>query len=205
MKTKQSNETALAEREQLPMETIMRTMKDHTEVRLVKIMHPFRHSPCTAVPYLDLARAFSYDESAIRKMIHRTPWIKKHSVQVIMSGADGKFYPHLCLLKEAATGILFKIQPERCKDPDIAAHIDQRQEELIYIVEDALTGKQTMTVDDYKKIRLAADLIPRIAKTDDHDLKELLYQQLEATVGHSVPRPVKKLPLFDRQGEGKEK
>lgn len=190
--------TALIEREFLPSETFFRTLSDQTQMRIVKIISPYTNQPVTAIPYLDFAKALSYDEESIRQMIYRSKWLKNHSITCIIQAVDGKFRAQLCLLEEAVLGIFMKLEPGRCKNPDIGAHIDQRQEELIYLLKSALQAQQTMTVDHYKSIRLAADLIPRISKCDDPDLKEILYQQLEATLGCSVPRPVKRLPLFDK-------
>lgn len=200
-----SNELAvndLQDREYLPLDTFIRTLSDRTEVRIVKIIHPFRNQPVTILPYLDLAKAFSYDEESIRQMIFRTPWVKKHTITCVIQAVDGKFRAQLCLLYEGVLGIFLKLQPGRCKDPWVAEHINQRQEELILLLSDALNNKQTsLTVDRYKSSRLAADLIARITKTEDLALREILYQELEATLGRSVPRPARpSMPLFEKTG-----
>jgi hypothetical protein len=186
--SKQAKNLSL-ETEYLPVETFFRTLSDQTEVRIIKILHPITGQPVTIMPYLDLAKALSYDKESIRQMIYRTPWVKKHSVTCIIQAADGKYYPTLCLFEEGVVGIFMKLDPSRCKDKEIANNIDQRQEELVYLLKSALTGKQALTVDEYKKIRLSMDLVGKIEKTKDPDLREVLYQQLE----RNENRPIKRL------------
>jgi hypothetical protein len=60
-----------------------------------------------------------------------------------MEATDGKFYKTLCVFEQAALGIFMKLQPKRCKDPDVAAKIDALQEELILVLHDALKGYRT--------------------------------------------------------------
>jgi hypothetical protein len=62
-----------------------------------------------------------------------------------MSSVDGKMRSNLCIFEEAMLGVFMKLQPQRCKDKDVAARIDQLQEEMILTLRDVLRGYKTQT------------------------------------------------------------
>ncbi len=165
-------------REQIPVAVIDKMLGGKSQVRVAIVQHPTRNEPAPCVPYTDYAEAFSYDEEAIRKMIRRTPWLEKHSVTSIMEATDGKLYSTLCLFEEGALGLFFKLQPKRCKDPDVAARVDQIQEELILVLRDALRGYRQDNGGGYKsqdgflpRPGLTMDAISDLCKEADKYLK----------------------------------
>ena len=164
-------------REQIPVAVISKVLGEESKVRVVIVQHPTRNEPAPCVPYLDYAAAFSYDEESIRKMIQRTPWLQRHSTTSILEGVDGKLRAQLCLFEEGALGLFFKLQPKRCKDPDVSARIDQIQEELILVLRDALRGYKT-SQGGYKsedgflpRPGLTMDAISTLCKEADKYLK----------------------------------
>lgn len=127
--------------ELLPMEMID-TLFGECDVRIAIAIHPITKEPAGCISYKDLARALTYEESAIKKMIYRTSWLKKYSTGVIMSSVDGKMRTHLCLFEQGALGVVQKLQPTRCKNPEIGRKLDQKQEELTLILHKTLKGYQ---------------------------------------------------------------
>ena len=136
-------------KEQLPA-TVISKVLGGKDIRVVIAEHPVTKEMAPCVPYLDYARAFTYDEATIFKLINRSNWIKRYIVTAIMEvasnasdGRGGGYLKTLCLFEEGALGLFFKLQPSRCKDPDVAARVDQLQEELILVLRDALRGFRT--------------------------------------------------------------
>lgn len=127
-------------KELLPVHVVDRLLGGKNNIRIALVEHPVMHELAPCISYKDYAEAFSYDHTAIFKMIQRTKWLKKHSVIVMMATTDGKFYKTLCVFEQAALGIFMKLLPHKCKDKDVAARIEERQEELILILHDALKG-----------------------------------------------------------------
>ncbi|GAB63087.1 MAG: hypothetical protein DWB56_06795 [Candidatus Jettenia sp.] len=77
---------------------------------------------------------------SIRQMIQRTIWLRKYSSTCIIQVEGVGLRPHLCIFEEAVLGLTMKLQPLRCKDPNIAAKINERQEEMAIILKDVLKG-----------------------------------------------------------------
>lgn len=126
--------------EQLPVKVVNRVLGGNGNVRVVLAEHPIRQELASCVPVVDYAEVFTYDKEAIRKLIERTSWLKKHSTTVIMTAVDGKYRAHQVIFEESMLGIFMKLQPRRCKDPEIAGRINDLQEELILILRDVLKG-----------------------------------------------------------------
>lgn len=127
--------------EQLPAQVVNKLLDGHN-VRVAIAEHPVNGKKASCVPVMDYAEVFSYDRESIRRMIERTSWLKRYSLSVIMTDRQGQFRPHNCIFEEAALGVFMKLQPKRCKDPNVAAKVDKLQEELILILRDALCGYQ---------------------------------------------------------------
>ena len=173
------------EREQIPVAVINKVLGGKSNVRVVIMQHPTRDEMAACVPYKDYAEAFSYDDTAIFKMIKRTPWIEKHQGTAIMAvpstaldGRGGGYQATLCLFEEGALGLFMKLQPTRCKDPEVGARVDQLQEELILVLRDALRGYRQETGGGYKSADgmlprpgLSMDAISDLCKEADKQLK----------------------------------
>lgn len=127
-------------KEQLPVKVVNRVLNGNGKVRIALANHPVTQEMAACIPYKDYAGAFTYDEESIRQMIKRTSWLNKYSVTCVIQATDGKYYPMLCIFEESMLGIFMKLQPKRCKDPEIAAKINDLQEELILILRDVLKG-----------------------------------------------------------------
>lgn len=126
--------------EQVPMAVTTALIEEGKQVRVALAEHPVTKQIAPCVPYKDYADVFTYEEKAIWQMIQRTPWLKKHSTTNVMLAVDGKMRPQLCLFEECALGVFMKLQPKRCKDPNVGARIDELQEKLMMILRDALKG-----------------------------------------------------------------
>lgn len=127
-------------KEQLPIKVVDRLLGDACKVRVALAVNPVTGEIAPCVPYKDYSEVFSYDSEAIRKMIQRTEWLQRHSVTVVMEATDGKYYGTLCMFEEAMLGVFMKLQPQRCKDPDVARRVNERQEEMVLILKDVLRG-----------------------------------------------------------------
>jgi|GEM_PF-1166426 hypothetical protein len=131
--------------DQLPAQVVQRILGGKTDVRIAIAKHPLMGEFAPCVPYRDYAEVFSYDDQSIFKIIQRTKWLKKYSTTSIMEAVDGKMRPQLCIFEEAMLGIFMKLLPQKCKDKEVAARIDQLQEEMILTLRDVLRGYKTQT------------------------------------------------------------
>ena len=163
--------------EQLPVKVVSKLLGGQ-DVRVVIAEHPVTKELAPCVPYLDYARAFSYDEPSIFKMIQRSGWLKRYSSSSIMEVEGVGFRPHLCIFEESMLGIFMKLQPKRCKDPDVAAKVDKLQEELILILRDTLRGFNKGNNSGYKSPDgrlpspgMSMDGISRLCRDIDKTLK----------------------------------
>ncbi len=99
--------------EQIPVSVTSALIEGNSKVRVALAMHPVTNEIAPCVPYRDYAEVFSYDDTAILKMVQRTPWLERHSTTAIMAAVDGKMRPQLCLFEECALGVFMKLQPKR--------------------------------------------------------------------------------------------
>lgn len=156
-------------REQIPVKVVDKILGGDCKVRIALAAHPVTGEIASCVPYLDYARAFTYDESSIFKMVQRTEWLKKHSSTAIMEVEGVGYRPHLCLFEEAMLGVFMKLQPQRCKDPEVARKVNERQEEMILILRDVLKGYRTRGFVDEEngllpRPGLSASAIPSLCR-----------------------------------------
>ncbi|MFQ5736899.1 MAG: hypothetical protein ACE5GY_08570 [Thermodesulfobacteriota bacterium] len=127
-------------REQLPVKVVDRLLGGACRVRVALAEHPVTGEVAPCVPIMDYADVFSYPKQAIFQMIDRSEWLNKHSVVNVMMATDGKYYSTRCIFEESMLGVFMKLQPKRCKDPDVARKVNDLQEEMVLILRDVLRG-----------------------------------------------------------------
>jgi len=189
--------------EQMPKGVIQRVFRDKTDVRITIAVHPVTKQVAPCVPYKDFAEAFSYDKTAIRKMISRSQWLKKHSVEVIMSSTDGKYYSTLCMFEECALGVFMKLEPERCQNKEVAGRIEELQEHMMSILRDALREYRTTSGKDEEALAQAKaqllrlqieertiGLLDKVRKMPGGEYKNAAIDRLELLTGKRFTRPI---------------
>ena len=126
-------------KEQLPAE-VLDKMLGGKPVRVAMAKHPVTGEMAPCVPVVDFANAFSQTREGICRMISRTKWLKKYTLDVIMTDHLGRLRPHQCVFEECGLGITIKLQPSRNKNAEAAEALESKQEEYILILADALRG-----------------------------------------------------------------
>lgn len=163
-------------KEHLPAQVVNKLLGGK-DIRIAIAEHPITKEMAACVPIMDYAEAFSYPKQALFQMIDRSFWLKRYSVVNVMLTGDGKYYQTRCIFEEAALGVFMKLQPKRCKDPEVAARVDQLQEELILLLRDTLKGYRTTSAgyrsEDGKLPHpgLSMDAISELCREADRNLR----------------------------------
>lgn len=176
-------------KEDLSIEVMERMFVQKERMRIVIAPHPVHGKAFASVPYLDLAEALTCPSDTIYAIISRSERVKRYS-GIFMMQTPGGVQPTLCIFEEGIIHVIMKLQPSRCRNPEVGERLDEIQDELIQILRDVLHGYHGK-VDRYSvaTAKTLGQLIGVANKTKNKQYLDILNRQIEVLSGQRVQDP----------------